>query len=607
MEQRMTTTASSSFLKDRWPWLVLIGVVMIYPILTSQSYAIARLGVILVLYSIVLAGAILLIPYAGIVSMGQGAFFGMGAYISAILTVRLGVSPWLAMVIAAGGTTLAAYLFCAPFLKLRAIYLAIATLGLGEIVTLVIRDWHEVTGGVSGLSGIPYFHIGSVTLKHDWQIFYLCGGVLVIFAFLADNVGKTRLGRAYHAIRTNEVAAQASGINVQKNMRDVFCFSAFVASVAGSLLAHFTTFVSPDIFASLSFTFLIIVFVGGANVWGGLATGIMLLGLSEVFRSFQNLSMGLYGLLLIVAFFVFPDGLSAVVFKGSNAAKRMSVTHRRRTDLAVAETPADKGETNHREGKILELSGVSMMYGGTAALSKVSFDVGYRQIVGIIGPNGAGKTTLLNVINGYLTPVEGKITLKNVDVTYRAPHEMARLGVGRTFQLINLFKGMTVIENVMVGGHLKGKAGIFESGLTIGRARREETTIWNGAVRSLQIVGLMDRAYDIVDSLSFGEQRLVELARALTLGPDLLFVDEPAAGLNTAEATKLGETLRRIRDEGVTIIVVEHNMSLVMSISDMVCVLDFGKLIATGTPDYVCSHEEVIKAYLGPQETKKSL
>ena len=169
---------SYSFLRDRWPLLLLVGIIGFYPLLTLQSYFIARLGVILVLYSIVLTGAILLIPYAGIVSMGQAAFFGMGAYISAVLTVRLAVNPWLAMVIAAGGTTLAAYLFCAPFLKLRAIYLAIATLGLGEIVTLVIRDWHEVTGGVSGLSGIPYFRIGSVTFKHDWQIFYLCGVVL---------------------------------------------------------------------------------------------------------------------------------------------------------------------------------------------------------------------------------------------------------------------------------------------------------------------------------------------------------------------------------------------------------------------------------------------
>ncbi len=308
-------------------------------------------------------------------------------------------------------------------------------------------------------------------------------------------------------------------------------------------------------------------------MWGGLATGILLLGLSEVFRGFQDLSNGLYGLLLIVAFFVFPDGLSSIVFKGSAAAKRMSVIHRSRTDSSGAgEAPNCRAPESQR-GKILEVSGVSMFYGGTTALSDVSFDVRYGQIVGIIGPNGAGKTTLLNVINGYLTPFAGKVMFRDVDVTRKAPHEMARLGVARTFQLINLFRGMTVIENVMVGAHLTGSAGIFESGLGIGRARREETTIWNVSTNSLQMVSLMDRAYDVVDSLSFGEQRLVELARALASQPDLLFLDEPAAGLNTAEAAKLGTILRLIREQGITIMLVEHNMALVMSISDMVCVL----------------------------------
>jgi branched-chain amino acid transport system permease protein len=596
---------SYSFLKDRWPLLLLSAVVAFFPLMSLSSYFIGRLGIILVLYSIVIAGSILLISFCGIISMGQGAFFGMGAYISAILTVKLGWNPWLSMAIAAGGTSFAAYLFCAPFLKLRAIYLAIATLGLGEIVTLVIQDWHEVTGGVSGLSHIPYLHIGPILFKPDWLIFYLCGLFLIVFAFIADNVAKTRLGRAYHAIRTNEVAAQAVGIDAERNLRNVFCFSAFLASLAGSLLAHFITFVSPDTFSSVSFTFLLIVVVGGANIWGGIATGIFLLGLSEVFRSFQNFSTGLYGLLLIVTFFVAPGGISAIIFSKVKAARRMAAAHERRNaastsrdeiKIARPAIPADR--------RILDVSGISMMYGGTEALSKVTFPVEKGQIVGIIGPNGAGKTTLLNTINGYIMPVEGKVTYKGMDVTYKKPHEMAKLGVARTFQLINLFTGMTVIENVMVGGHLIGKAGIFESGLSLTRARREETAIWNTAVRCLETVGLTDRAFDIVDSLSFGEQRSVELARALCTEPDLLFVDEPAAGLNTAEAERLGVNLKRIRDTGVTIMLVEHNMALVMSISDMVAVLEFGKLIAFGNPDYVCSHEGVIKAYLGTQDKK---
>ena len=250
---------------------------------------------------------------------------------------------------------------------------------------------------------------------------------------------------------------------------------------------------------------------------------------------------------------------------------------------------------------ILEINDISMRFGGTEALSNVSLSVENNKIVGIIGPNGAGKTTLLNVINGFLIPVSGHIKYQNINVTNIPPHEMATLGVARTFQLINLFKGMTVLENVMVGGHLKGKSGIFKSGFNLKVSRREEAVIYHKAVKSLEMMGLMDKAYNIIDTLSFGEQRQVEIARALALEPELLLLDEPAAGLNTAESERLAETLFRIRDFGITILLVEHHMPLVMSVSDMVFVLDFGRSIACGSPEAVCKVEEVIKAYLGQE------
>jgi branched-chain amino acid transport system ATP-binding protein len=252
-----------------------------------------------------------------------------------------------------------------------------------------------------------------------------------------------------------------------------------------------------------------------------------------------------------------------------------------------------------RDGKILELSHISKNFGGTEALSKVSMSVDYHQIVGIIGPNGAGKTTLLNVINGFLIPQGGRVSFQGMDVTNKAPHEMARLRLGRTFQLINLFKGMTVLENVMVGGHLKGRSGILMGGFNLGRPRHEEARIRDAAMKSLEFLGLLDRAFEVVQNLSFGEQKLVEMARALAMEPDLLLLDEPAAGLNTAENEKLLGILRRIRDQGITIVLVEHNMPLVMNLSDKVFVLDFGKEIAFGTPEEVSRNEEVIRAYLG--------
>ncbi len=594
--------APYSFARDRWPFLVLIAVIVLFPLL-SRSYFVTRLAVVLSINAIIVVGMTLLIRYAGVFSMGQVAFFAIGAYVSGILTVHLHMNPWLAMGIAGLASVLTAYLFCAPFLRLRAIMLAIATIGLATVIYIVAKNLDDITGGVAGMPDIPYLSIGSYQLSKDWQIFYLCGAFLIFFSYLSDNVGRTRLGRAYHAIRSNETAAQASGIDVQRNMRNIFCFAAFLASIGGSLLAHFITFISPESFQSgVGLTLLIVVIIGGANIWAGLFTTVILMGFSEASRGFQDLSTGLYAVLLMVIFFVFPDGLAAVLFKVGSAAKRAGALYIEPQSLTIAADPPKP----RKEGKIMEVHNVSMYYGGTAALSDVSFSVDYGQICGIIGPNGAGKTTLLNVINGYLAPATGKVAFQGKDVTYVTPHEMARLGAGRTFQLINLFKGMTVIENVMVGCHLKGKAGIFESGLRFGRARREESEIWNTAARSLVSLGLMDRAYDIVDNLSFGEQRRVELARAIAMGPDLLFLDEPAAGLNSAEAQRLGVTLKEIRDRGITIMVVEHNMSLVMSVSDMVCVLDFGKLIACGTPEHVCQDEGVIKAYLGPQEAKSA-
>ncbi len=598
----MTSTKSLSFVRDRWPFLTLAAMVVIFP-LVSRSYFVTRLGVVLSINAIIIIGLVMLLRFMGLFSMGQSAFFLIGAYVSGALTVEAHFNPWLAMILAAAATVFAAYLFSAPFLRLRAIFLGIATLGLAQVTWILSKNWDDVTGGLSGMPDIPYLSIGGYMLSKDWQIFYLCGAFLIFFAFIGDNVGRTRLGRAYKAICTNEIAAQGSGIDVQRNMRNLFCFAALLASLAGSLLAHFVTFISPESFnPESSLTYMIIAIIAGANIWAGLLSTVVLMGFSEASRGLQDFSTGLFALLLIVTFFVFPDGLSVVLFKGSKTAKRMA---ERQMAKGLPEA-MPKTEKPKREGKILEVDGVSMMYGGTQALFSVSFDVSHNEIVGVIGPNGAGKTTLLNVVNGYLKPVHGSIRLNGVDATYKTPHEMARMGVGRTYQLVNLFNGMTVIENVMVGGHLRGKAGIFESGLGLSRARREEAAITQAAVRSLQLVGLMHRAYDLVENLSFGEQRLVELARALCLEPQILFLDEPAAGLNSAEAERLGKTLKKIRDEGMTIMLVEHNMSLVMSISDTVCVLDFGQLICRGAPEYVCADEKVIKAYLGPGEAKSA-
>ncbi|MBN2039305.1 MAG: branched-chain amino acid ABC transporter ATP-binding protein/permease [Spirochaetes bacterium] len=586
----------NSLVKRRWPFLIFIAVIIFFPVVIS-SYSIVRLGVVLAIYAIIITGMTVLTRYLGIVSLGHAGFFAIGAYTSSILCVKLEINPWLAMIGAALLTVVIAFLFCVPFLKLRHIYLGMATLGLGQVVYILSKSMDNLTGGAAGFADIPYLQIGSLLFDEDKYLFYLAGFILIIFTFIVDNLGQMRLGRAYHAIQSNEKAARASGINVQKNMLHVFCFSAFLASIAGSILAHFITFISPESFTmDISFACLIIILIGGANIWSTLITAVILLGFQEAVRGLHDFSTGVYALLLIVTFFVFPDGLASVIFPRSKAAKKKSKLYSRDIPENLKSS-----EVKNNTGKILEVNDVSFNYGGTQALLNISLSVEYNQIMGIIGPNGAGKTTLLNILNGFLMPLNGTIKYQNTDITHKQVHELAKMKIARTFQLVNLFKGMTVIENVMVGRHLKGKTGIFRSGLNLKTSRDEEHIIWDGAVKSLESLGLMHRAYDIVDNLSFGEQRQVELARALALEPDLLLLDEPAAGLNTAETEKLADNLRNIRDQGITIILVEHNMPLVMSVSDTVFVLNFGMSIACGTPEFVCKEEKVITAYLGKE------
>jgi branched-chain amino acid transport system permease protein len=587
------------FLRKNWTFLGLILAVMLFPLFV-RTYFVTRVGIIVLIYVINVAGMSLVARYAGIISLGHAAFFAFGAYISAMLTVYFRVNPWLAMAISATATVVFAYLFTVPFLKLRRVYLAMATLGLGEVIFLLAKNMTNITGGVTGIPGIPYLSIGNVSISEDWQVFYLVGAFAVLSIFLSENISRTRLGRAYHAIRTNETAAQAMGINVQWELVRVFCYSALLSSLSGSLLAHFINFISPELFTlHFSFSLLIFVIIGGANIWGGLLTAVALTSLSELLRGLQDFSIGFYGALLVLTLFIFPEGL-AVLFPNPHS-KRNSQPVPLSPGLGPVrkEEKRKRGSDKAKPTSVMEFSDISKSFGGTKALVGVSGSIKNAQILGIIGPNGAGKTTLLNVLNGFLLPNQGKIVFEGQDVTGKSPYMIARLGLGRTFQISNLFRGMTVIENVMVGGHIKGTSGLFTSGLNSGKARRQEAAIMEKALDSLEFLGLLHQAHELVENVPFGEQKLVEVARALTIEPKIMLLDEPASGLNTGETKTLAGLIGKIRDKDISIVLVEHNMPLIMGISDQVLVLDFGNMIALGTPQEISGNEKVIRAYLG--------
>jgi branched-chain amino acid transport system permease protein len=589
----------SLFIRRNWTFLSLILLVILFPLFV-RTYFITRLGIIILIYIINVAGMSLVARYAGIISLGHAAFFAIGAYISAMLTVYFGINPWLAMAISATATVVFAYLFTVPFLKLRRVYLAMATLGLGEVIFLLAKNMTNITGGVTGIPGIPYLSIWNVSISDDRQVFYLVGAFAVLSIFLSENISKTRLGRAYHAIRTNETAAQAMGINVQWELIRVFCYSALLSSLSGSLLAHFITFISPELFTlHFSFSLLIFVIIGGANIWGGLLTAVVLTSLSEFLRGMQDFSIGFYGALLVVTLFIFPEGLAVLFPNPYSKRKNQNVSLSCGLGLGQEKEKRKQVLNGVKTKTIIEFSDISKSFGGTKALVEVSGSIKNAQIFGIIGPNGAGKTTLLNVLNGFLLPDQGKVVFDGEDVTGKSPYMIARLGLGRTFQITNLFKGMTVIENVMVGGHIKGTSGLVSSGVNSGKARREETAILERALDSLEFLGLLEQAHALVENVPFGVQKLVELARALTLEPKIMLLDEPASGLNTAETKTLAGLIGEIRDKGISIVLVEHNMPLIMGVSDQVLALDFGNIIALGTPSEISENEKVIRAYLG--------
>jgi branched-chain amino acid transport system permease protein len=596
------TAGNDLFRKSYWPLVASIATILLFP-WVGKSYFVLRIGIIALIYAINTVGMTLLVRYAGLISLGHSAFFAFGAYTSAILTSRSGLNPWLAMAVALLTSAGLAYLFSIPFLKLRKVYLAMATLGLGEVVYLLTKELSSLTGGVNGIAGIPYLQVGPLELRDDWQIFYLIGFFALLAVSFSRSISNSAFGRALHAIRTNEMAAEAMGIDAKRHLCVVFCFSAGLSALSGSLLAHFLTFISPDSFTiNFSVSLLIFVVIGGANIWAGVITAVLLVAFSEVCRGFQDFSLGPYGLILMVALFVFPEGLAGIFRHHSEKTDTRSQSttgHAEEMPGPVETVTKASASSNSCKETILELEDVSKAFGGNEALSEVCLSVPRDSILGVIGPNGAGKTTLLNVIDGFFPTSRGHIKFLNTDVTGSSPHRMASLGVGRTFQINNLFQGMTVIENVMVGAHLAGNCGMFSRGIGTKQAKSEERAIFRRAMESLDFLGLSHRAHNVVDELSFGDQRLVELSRALAMEPKLLLLDEIAAGLTGQEVKRLPRLLRMVRGRGITIILVEHNMPLVMSVSDSVMVLHFGQQLAFGTPSEISKNEEVIRAYLG--------
>jgi len=579
-------------------WLVGLALValVLLPLFVQGTYY-RFLGIVVFIYGIVAVGLNILAGYAGQLSLGHAALMAMGAYTTAILTKALapvaffavtGLHIWLGVI--AGTAAAAAFgaLLAFPALRVRGPYLAMVTIAFGWVIFKVLQEWVTVTGGDLGLAAIPKAQIGSYML--DTQSFYYV--VLALFTvalLLQQQLVGSQIGLAIRAMKHSEIAVSSVGINVHRLKVLVFVISAAFAGFGGTLFAHQQNYISPDNFQFFSSVFfLLAVLFGGAGTLLGPAIGAAVLTLlPEMLHDFEKFRLIVYGGFILVTLYFLPNGVMGLLERrGAAPAGGRSARHAVQPDFAAT------------AGASLELDNVSKNFGGLQALRDVSFRVAPGSIHALIGPNGAGKTTLINVITGFYRTDGGAVLINGQAANISSMHDAARRGIVRTFQTIKLFGDMTVLEHVLIGLACHSGAGFR----LLGRVQAREQVARNlAAARELiALVGLSRFEQTPASALAYGHRRLLEIARALAVQPKVLLLDEPAAGLITEEIASLAKIIRKLRAAGMTVLLIEHHIDLVVSISDRVTVLDYGAVIADGPPAAVQRDERVIAAYLGP-------
>ncbi len=639
-------------LKSLLPLFIAIAGLFCLPLFIHNPYYIHLVETILI-YTILLYGLDIVVGYVGQVSLGHAALFGIGSYTAGVLFFHFGFPIWATIPASIIVTAIFGGILALPALKVIGPYLAMVTLAFGTITQILINEMTWLTEGPLGIK-IPKPELMGVPMTKA-EYFWLVSAVLIISLIVVDRFVKSQMGRAFEALRDSPIACDCMGVSVYRYKVIAFVISAGFAGLAGCLYAYSEQYISPNTYNNeLAVLFLLGIIMGGRKSRLGAVIGAAIIVLLpkllddiNLFRivasiiaivvtvgavmalskkvttprrvavpvagvvglaafsfwlnSISDWRLSIFGFMILLVVYYLQNGIVGFTksFFQSIAGKTKTT---RGGDVEQVDDSVSFISTvaNQNTGaELLKVDSVLMQFGGLKALNNVDLSIKRGTIHGLIGPNGSGKSTMMNVLTGIYVPTAGNVLYAGQSVVGRTSSDIALSGIARTFQNVQLFGEMTAIQNILVGLHHTFKSNMVEIALHLPRYKKEEQEAHSRAMALLKFVGLDDLANEEARNLPYGKQRLLEIARALALDPELLLLDEPAAGLTAPDIKELLRIIRKIRDSGITFILIEHHMDVVMSVCDTVSVLDFGQKIAEGKPAEVQANEKVIHAYLG--------